>query len=150
MIYFGADHRGYNLKEILKVYLKELGFDFIDLGALELVIDDDYPDYAVLVAKKVSEDPKNNRGILLCGSGVGVDIVANKFKGVRSALIFNPEQARMSRNDDNTNVLSFSADFTDKNVAKEIVKVWLETPFSRLERHARRVEKINKIEKEII
>ena len=150
MIYFGADHRGYKLKEALKVYLKELDFNFEDLGALELNPEDDYPDYAVLVAKKVSEDPENNRGILICSSGVGVDVVANKFKSVRSALLFNPEQARMSRNDDNANVLSLSADFTDENSAKEILKIWLETPFSFLERHSRRVEKIKKIEKEII
>ena len=146
MIYFGTDHRGYKLKEVLKIYLKELNFNFEDFGALELIPDDDYPDYAVLVAKKVSEDPENNRGILICGSGVGVDIVANKFKGVRSALLFNVEQARMSRNDDNTNILSLAADFTDENSAKEIIKIWLETPFSRLERHVRRVEKIKKIE----
>lgn len=146
MLYIGADHRGYKLKEALKVYLEELNFEFADLGALEIVPDDDYPDYAIKVAQKVSQNPKENRGILICGSGVGVDVVANKFKGVRSGLIFNPEQARMSRNDDNTNVLSLSADFTDENLAKEIVKVWLETPFSRLERHARRLEKIKGIE----
>ena len=146
MIYIGADHRGYKLKEALKIYLKELNFDFEDLGAKELIPDDDYPDYATLVAKKVSQDPENNRGILICGSGVGVDIVANKFKGVRSALIFNAEQARMSRNDDNASVLSLSSDFTDESSAKEIVKIWLETPFSYLERHARRVEKIKKID----
>ncbi len=146
-MYIGADHRGYNLKEVLKIYLKELDYDFEDLGARELNPEDDYPDYAVEVAKKVAEDLENNRGVLICGSGVGVDVVANKFKGIRSALLFNPEQARMSRNDDNANVLSLSADFIDENSAKEIVKIWLETPFSRLERHVRRVEKIKKIEK---
>lgn len=146
MIYFGADHRGYKLKEVLKIYLKELDYDFEDLGARELNPEDDYPDYAIEVAKKVSEDPENNRGILICGSGVGVDVVANKIKGVRSALCFDFRQAQMSRNDDNTNVLSLSADFIDENSAKEIVKIWLETPFSRLERHARRVEKIKAIE----
>ena len=147
MIYIGADHRGYKLKEALKDYLKELNLEYEDLGALQIIFDDDYPDYAILVAKKVSENPRENRGILICGRGVGVDIVANKFKGVRSALIFNPEQARMSRNDDNTNVLSLSADFIEEDLAKEIVKVWLETPFSRLERYARRLEKIKEIEK---
>ena len=146
-VYIGADHRGYNLKEVLKIYLKELDYDFEDLGARELNPEDDYPDYAVEVAKKVAEDLENNRGVLICVSGVGVDVVANKFKGIRSALLFNPEQARMSRNDDNANVLSLSADFIDENSAKEIVKIWLETPFSRLERHVRRVEKIKKIEK---
>lgn len=150
MIYIGADHRGYKLKEALKLYLKELNFEFEDLGAKELIPDDDYPDYAVLVAKKVAEDPEKNRGVLICGSGVGVDIVADKFKGVRSALCFDASQARASRNDDNTNVLSFSADFIPENSAKEILKIWLETPFSYLERHVRRVEKIKKIEDKII
>src|SRR3990167_10123567 len=148
MLYIGSDHRGYNLKEALKTYLKELNFNFEDLGALELTPDDDYPDYAVLIAKKVAGDPEKNRGILICSSGVGVDVTANKFKGVRSALLFNPEQAQMSRNDDNTNVLSLSADFIDENVAKEIIRVWLETPFSRLERHVRRLIKIKNIEGE--
>lgn len=148
MIYIGADHRGYKLKEVIKVYLKELNFEFEDLGAFEIKLDDDYPDYAILVAKKISQNPKENRGILICGSGVGVDIVANKFKGVRSALLFDEKQARMSRNDDNTNVLAFAADFTPENLAKEILKIWLETPFSRLERHARRLLKIKNIEGE--
>lgn len=147
MIYLGADHRGYKLKESLKIYLKELNFEFEDLGALEIVPDDDYPDYSIKVAQKVSQNPKENLGILICGSGIGVDIVANKFKDVRSGLIFNPEQARMSRNDDNTNVLSLSADFIEQDLAKEIVRIWLETPFSWLERHARRLEKIKEIEK---
>lgn len=147
MIYIGADHRGFKLKEALKIYLKELNFDFEDLGALSLILDDDYPDYAISVAKKVSQDTEKNHGILICGSGVGVDIAANKFKGIRSALLFSAEQARMSRNDDDTNVLSFAADFVDENTAKEILKIWLETPFSYLERHARRLEKIKSIEK---
>lgn len=146
MIYTGADHRGYNLKEVLKIYLKELNFEFEDLGAKELIFDDDYPDYAIEVAKKVAENLDKNRGILICGSGVGVDIVANKIKSIRCALCFDAAQARASRNDDNTNVLSLSSDFTAEDKAKEIVKVWLETPFSGLERHIRRVEKIKAIE----
>src|SRR3989338_8745058 len=100
-----------------------------------------------MVAQKVSENPDENRGILICGSGVGVDIVANKIKGVRSALCFDIKQAQASRNDDNTNVLSLSADFISEDLAKEIVKIWLETPFSGDDRHARRIEKIKKIEK---
>jgi len=98
------------------------------------------------VAKKVAENPEENRGILICGSGVGVDIVANKIKGIRSALCFDAKQARISRNDDNVNVLSLASDFISEGLAKEIVKIWLETPFSGLEHHARRIEKIKKIE----
>ncbi len=146
MIYIGADHRGYKLKEALKIYLQELNYVCEDLGAKELIPDDDYPDYAILVAEKVAEDPENNRGILICGSGVGVDIVANKIRNIRSALCFDVKQARMSRNDDNANILSLSADFISEDLAKEIVKTWLETPFSGLEHHVRRIEKIRKIE----
>jgi len=146
MLYIGADHRGYKLKETLKIYLQELNYVWEDLGAKELNPNDDYPDFALAVAKKVAENPEENRGILICGSGVGVDIVANKMKGIRSALCFDAKQAQMSRNDDDTNVLSLSADFISEGLAKEIVKTWLETPFSGLERHARRIEKINKIE----
>ncbi len=146
MIYIGADHRGYKLKEVLKIYLKELNFIFEDLGALEINFDDDYPDYAILVAKKVSQNPKENLGILICGSGVGVDIVANKFKDVRSALCFDESQARASRNDDNANILSLASDFTAEDKAKEIVKVWLETPHARLEKYERRLIKIKNIE----
>ncbi|MDO8743174.1 MAG: RpiB/LacA/LacB family sugar-phosphate isomerase [Candidatus Azambacteria bacterium] len=145
MLYIGSDHRGYNLKETLKIYLQELNYVFEDLGAKELIPDDDYPDYALAVAKKVAENPETNHGILLCGSGVGVDIVANKIKNIRSALCFDVKQAQASRNDDNTNILSLPADFISESLAKEIVKIWLETPFSGLEHHARRIEKIKKI-----
>ena len=126
MIYISADHRGYRLKEILKVYLKELNYVWEDLRAMELIPDDDYPDYALAVAQKVAEDLENNRGILICGSGVGVDVVANKIKGIRSALCFNAKQAQASRNDDNANVLSLPADFISKDLSKEIVKTWLD------------------------
>ena len=148
MLYIGSDHRGYNLKETLKIYLRELNCVFDDLGAKELIPDDDYPDYALMVAQKVAENPDENRGILICGAGVGVDIVANKIKGVRSALCFDIKQAQASRNDDNTNVLSLPADFISEDLAKAIVKTWLETPFSNDNRHARRIEKIKKIEKD--
>lgn len=146
MIYIGADHRGYSLKEALKVYLKELNYIWEDLGAKELIADDDYPDYALAVAQKVAEDSENNCGILICGSGVGVDITANKIKGIRSALCFDVKQAQASRNDDNTNVLSLPADFVSESLAKEIVKIWLKTPFSGSEHYVRRIEKIKKIE----
>mgnify|MGYP001570768901 FL=1 len=146
MIYIGADHRGYELKEKLKAYLTELNIILEDLGAKELTPDDDYPDYALAVAQKVAEDPKNNRGILICGSGVGVDVAANKIKGIRSALCFDVKQAQASRNDDNANILSLPADFISESLAKEIVKTWLETPFSGSGHYVRRIEKIKKIE----
>lgn len=122
MIYLGSDHRGYNLKSILKDYLKELGYELEDMGAFELNPEDDYPDFALAVAKKVIENPDENKGILICGSGVGVDVAANKVKGIRSALCFDAKQAQMSRTDDNTNILSLASDFISEDLAKEIVK----------------------------
>lgn len=146
MLYLGADHRGYNLKEKIKIYLKKLNLEFEDLGAFELNLDDDYPDFAFAVAKKVAENPEENRGIIICGSGAGADIAANKIKGIRSVLGFDVNQVKASRNDDNTNVLSLSSDFTDKNKSKEIIKMWLETPYAKLERYERRLNKIRQIE----
>lgn len=142
LIYIGADHRGFKFKEALKIFLKEKGREIVDCGNERYEEDDDYPDFAKAVAEKVAENPDENCGILICRSGVGVDIVANKFKGVRSALVSNPEQARLSRNDDDTNILSLAADFLNENEAKEIAGVWLETPFSGEENHKRRLQKI--------
>ena len=96
MIYLGADHRGFRLKEEIKKFLAEKNYQFEDMGNLAYDPNDDYTDFAKLVAKKVSEKPEENKGILICGSGVGVDIVANKFKGVRSALADDVQTAKQS------------------------------------------------------
>ena len=149
LIYIGADHRGFQLKESLKNYLKASGYEVVDVGNDKYVATDDYPDFAALAARKVSLDPENSRGILLCGSGVGVAVVANKFKNVRSALAFNPEQAAASRNDDNTNVLSLPADFLDEETAKKIAAVWIQNSFSGEERHQRRLKKVADLENRI-
>lgn len=146
MLYLGADHRGYELKEKIKKYLTDLGYQFEDLGAHKLDPQDDYPDFASAVSQRVAENPQESRGILICGSGVGVDVVANKFRGIRSALVFEEKQAQMSRAHDNTNVLSIAADFLSEEKAQRIVKIWLKTKFSKEERHQRRLEEISKIE----
>lgn len=146
LIYLGADHRGFQLKESLEKFLKDKGYEVTDVGNGNLEKNDDYPDFAKLTARAVSQDPINCRGILICGSGAGVDIVANKFKGVRSVLAANAEQAKMSRNDDDTNVLSLAAEFINEDEAKEIAKAWLETSFSGEEKYKRRLEKISEIE----
>lgn len=138
------------MKEALKNYLKELGFELEDLGAHELDPEDDYPDYAYAVAKKVAENPAENRGILICGSGVGMDVAANKVRGVRSALCFIAAQAKASRNDDDANVLTLASDFISEELAKKITKVWLETPFGGAERYIGRIEKIRKIEEGLL
>lgn len=146
LIYIGADHRGFALKEYLKKYLESDGYEIVDFGNSKLDENDDYVDFAISVAKEVSKDPSLGVGILICGSGVGVDMVANKFRNVRSSLCFSPNQAMAARNDDSVNVLSIPADFVDEDVAKKIVAVWLQTKFDGNPNHARRVKKIEELE----
>jgi len=148
MIYLGADHRGFELKEKIKEWLSAQGKEFEDLGNTVYDKDDDYPDFAVQVARRVAEDPQGNRGILFCGSGVGVDVVANKINGVRSALVWSDDEdlVKQSREHDGSNVLSLPTDHLSENQAKNIVKIWLETPSPTEERHLRRIGKISNLE----
>jgi RpiB/LacA/LacB family sugar-phosphate isomerase len=145
-IYLGADHRGFALKERLKQALANDAYTIADLGAAAVVPDDDYADPAAAVARKVAAAPLESRGIVICGSGFGVDIVANKVKGVRSALAMSPDHAYQGRHDDDVNVLALAADFVDEATALKIAKVFLTTPFAKEDRYARRLEKIGKVE----
>jgi len=142
VIYLGADHRGFKIKESLKPYLKKLGFEVVDLGNDHLDEADDYPDFANAVAEKISQNPEIDKGILICGSGIGMAIAANKFENVRAAQVDKIEEAILSRKDNNANVLALSGNDLSESEAKEIVKTWLETPFSGEEKHKRRVAKI--------
>lgn len=117
----------------------------VDLGNDHLDPQDDYIDFAHRVAEAVAEDPEN-RGVLLCGSGVGVDVVANKIKGVRSALVSDVKRAVGARTDDNANVISLPADILDEEMAYEIIKAFLTTDFSAEPRYVRRLKKLEKIE----
>jgi ribose 5-phosphate isomerase B len=144
-IYLGADHRGYLLKEKIARFLFEKGYSFEDMGALSLDPDDDYPLYAEKVASMIASSTKD-MGILVCGSGVGVLIVANKFDGVRAGLGINKEQVVAARNDDDINVLALASDFTDEKQALEMVLAFLETPFSGKAKHKKRIEDISRIE----
>lgn len=147
MIYIGADHGGYKLKEQLKKFLAKQKFDFTDVGAKKLVKNDDYPDYAKLVAKKVSQNPLRNVGILICRSGQGVCIVANKFAHVRASLVWNEQESKMSRVDDMSNVLCLPSDYiASTKQAEQIVNIWLNTPYSNEARHVRRIKKISALE----
>jgi len=145
-IYIGADHGGFNLKEYLKDILRNDGYDVMDCGAAEHVEGDDYPNFAAAVALQVSRAQDQGRGILACRSGFGVDIVANKFPGVRAALPMSPDHAYQGRHDDDVNVLCLAADFMDNTTAENIMKVFLSTPFAREERYVRRLQKITDIE----
>ncbi len=147
MIYIGADHGGYKLKERLKAFLTKMDVAFTDLGSKKLIPGDDYPDYAVLVGKKVSTRPDYDVGILICRSGQGVCIVANKFNRVRAALVWSVKEAEISRTDDMTNVLCLPADYISNGLAEKIVEKWLTTKYSRDKRHLRRIRKISSLER---
>jgi RpiB/LacA/LacB family sugar-phosphate isomerase len=144
-IYIGADHRGFRLKESLKEFLKVGGYEVKDLGSDHYDKSDDYVDFAKKVSKEVESGEKDDRGILVCGSGVGSDIVANRFPGVRSSLSFSSEHAMAARNDVDANVLSLPADYITQEMAKKILDVWLKTPFSGEETHIRRLKKIEEL-----
>ena len=144
-IYLGADHKGFALKEKISKWLFEWGYTFEDLGAERLEPKDDYTVYAQRVASLVAKE-EGSRGILLCGSGVGVDATANKFDGVRASLGKSPEQVRAGRNDDDMNTLVLAADYTKEEEARGMLKAFLETKFAGKERFVRRLEDIKKIE----
>lgn len=141
MIPVAADHAGFEQKELLERELTKLGFTPEDVGAPTCVPDDDYPDYAHPLARKISRGERK-RGILLCGSGIGVDIVANRYPHVRAALSWMPEIAELSRRHNDSNVLVIPSRFVSNEQAVEIMKRWLATPFE-AGRHERRVEKID-------
>jgi len=140
-----CDHGGFELKEELKAFLKSMELETIDLGSFheESV---DYPDYGILLAEKVSRN-ELEKGILICGTGIGMSIVANKFAGVRAALVNDLYSARCSREHNDANILVIGGRLVGREVAKEIVKIWLNTSFTG-GRHKRRLEKIEALEKE--
>lgn len=138
-IALGSDHAGFELKEKIKKYLNFLGDEFKDFGAFNRE-SCDYPDYAKKVARGVSSG-KFDRGILFCGSGIGMSMAANKIRGIRASLCYNEETARLAREHNDANVLCIGARLTKEKLAKKIVKIWLETKFSR-GRHRKRVKKI--------
>lgn len=148
VIYIGADHRGFALKERVVPYVKSLGYEVFDVGAKTYNKDDDYPVFAKLVGEKVHLEPEMGRGILACGSGAGMDVAANKFIGVRAFLAVSADQVYAARHDDNANVLILAAEFTDEAEVKNIVKTFLATPFSGEERYKRRLGEIKDIEQE--
>ena len=145
-IYFGADHRGFALKEKLKKMLADEAYDVVDLGAAAYDQGDDYPDFAKAAGEELVKAPDGSRGILICGSGIGIDIAANKMPGVRAALATLPDQAYAARHDDDVNALVLAADFTDEATAQRIVKTFLSTPFAGEERYRRRLEKLSQLD----
>lgn len=144
-LFIASDHAGYELKEQLKSELEKNKtdiFDITDFGcdSTESV---NYPDFAHKVAEKVSEDPENNIGILVCGSGIGMSIAANRHKNVRAALCSNQELARLSREHNNANILCLGARFHESEEAIKIMNIWLNTDFL-AGRHQLRVDLVER------
>ncbi len=144
-VYIGSDHRGYAQKEKAIKWLFENGYRVEDMGAYEYNKNDDYTLYAEKVAVMV-RDKKRSRGILFCGSGVGVDVTANKFDGIRASIGKEPKQVKAGRKDDNMNVLVIASDFTEEKEMIEMVKAFLKTKYGKLTRHERRLDDIERIE----
>ncbi|MCR4305896.1 MAG: RpiB/LacA/LacB family sugar-phosphate isomerase [Candidatus Daviesbacteria bacterium] len=166
-VYLATDHAGFELKEKVKEFLTGEGYEVEDCGAYEFDKDDDYPDFISKAAKAVSKNPEHTRAIIFGGSGQAEMMVANKYKGVRAALFYNPaapvgasdvtgrvsidpyEMIRLTREHNNSNVLSLGVRFLTEDQARQAVKAWLSEPFPNHERHARRIDKIKKIEESL-
>lgn len=139
-IYIGSDHAGFELKNKIAIYLKKEKKQFVDMGCFTLQ-SVDYSDTTKLVVKKVLEK-KENTGVLVCGSGLGVNICANRFHGIYATSCFDEELAKMARKHNNSNILTLGARFLNTQKALLILKVWMETSFEG-GRHAARIQKID-------
>lgn len=139
-IAIACDHGAYEYKEMIKKMLEEQGHIVQDFGC-DSKASVDYPDYAIPAAQSVA-DGTNERGIVICSTGIGVSICANKVKGVRCALVHDTTSARLTREHNNTNVLALGQLVTGETIAKEIVNVWINTEFSNDARHIRRIDKM--------
>jgi RpiB/LacA/LacB family sugar-phosphate isomerase len=143
----GADHAGFPLKDGLMAVIRESGHDVLDCGADQLIPGDDYPDYAQRVASAIREQ-RAERGVLICGSGVGASIAANKFPGIRAALCGDTFSAHQGVEDDSMNILCLGARVTGPALAAELVTTFLRAEFSGAERHSRRLAKVIAFENE--
>ncbi|MDP1695854.1 MAG: ribose-5-phosphate isomerase [archaeon] len=146
-VYLGSDHAGFAVKEKLKKFLDKKKINYEDLGASSYEKKDDYPKFAFEVGEKVAKD-KESRGILVCGSGAGMTIAANKVRGVRAVAAYDEYSARMSREHNDTNILGLRGRNFPFDKIKKIVSIWLKTKFSKGKRHIRRIKKISHYENE--
>lgn len=143
MLYIASDHGGYNLKQTIKECLNNQGIEFMDLG-VDSPDSVDYPDYAAKVAEKVGQD-SGHEGILVCGTGIGMSITANKFPGVRAALVHDEFTARMAREHNNANVLALGGRVIEPDLACKMVKIWISSTYQG-GRHQNRLDKIHALE----
>ena len=140
----GADHGGFELKSVLAAQLRELGHDVVDLGAHTYDAQDDYPDFAGAVARRVAEEA--GRGVIVCGSGVGACVAANKVKGIRASVCHDTYSARQGVEHDDMNVLCLGARIVGEELAKEVLAAFMEAEFSGETRHRRRLNKVLALE----
>ncbi|HEY5805888.1 MAG TPA: RpiB/LacA/LacB family sugar-phosphate isomerase [Candidatus Saccharimonadales bacterium] len=145
-IYIGADHNGFELKRELLDVLSAVGYEVIDEGGKVLRPDDDFPQFAarVVMAMKAS-DSQDPRGILICGSGQGMCMAANRYKGIRASLAWSLEEARASRNDDDSNILCLPVRYISAKDAVKIAEAWLATPFAGAPRFKRRIKELDRL-----
>lgn len=145
-IYIGADHNGFRLRNDLLDYLKRAGYDVQDDGDMRLNPDDDFPIFAhKVVTDMLSSDDKNPRGILICGSGQGICMAANRFRGIRALLGYDRESVRVARNDDDANILCLPSRVFEKDVAYMLAETFLNTPFEAAPRYIRRIKELDDI-----
>ena len=145
-IYIGADHNGFDYKQKLGDVLKLAGHEIVDVSGTTIDPEDDFPQFAgKVVTDLLGDADKEAKGILICGSGQGMCMAANRFKGVRASLCWNLDEARSARNDDDSNVLCISAKFTSLDDARAIVTTWLSTPFAAAPRFKRRLEELDQL-----
>ncbi len=146
IISIGSDHSALDLKNSLADFLKQSGYEVLDRGTYSKE-SCDYTDFGYSVAKDI-QNKKCDRGIVICTTGIGMSIIANKVRGVRCALVYNTDAAELTRLHNDSNCLALGAKYISLELAKEIVSIWLNTEFSYKERHERRIAKIAKYEKE--
>ena len=149
-IFLGADHRGFYLKEKVFKYLKESGYDVEDIGGFEYDPNDDFPEFARVAVSKIRVNEKYDpRAILICGGAQGMGMAANRFRGIRASVVWEPEEAKWTRNDNDSNIICLPARVFDKNEAeakwKETIDVWLKTPFAAAPRFIRRNKQIDEV-----
>lgn len=147
-IYIGSDHQGFHLKEAVEAWLKKEGYTVEDVGDKVLDSNDDYPQFAQKAAHKVlTSDDSDPRAILICGGGQGMAMAANRYKGIRASVVWDEHEAKMTRLDNDSNVLSLPARILDGDInnVKNIVKIWLDTEFSGAARHIRRNQELDDI-----
>lgn len=143
-IYVGTDHNGFSLKISLVEYLRRAGYEVVDMSGERLDPEDDFPIFAQKVVTGIlTSDDSESVGILLCGSGQGMCMAANRFKGIRAALGYDRESIRSSRNDDDANVLCLPARHLEKDKTNVLVETFLNTPFSHVGKYQRRLKEID-------